>query len=190
MKFNLQYIFISLLFHSFIFIEIEEPKKIVSENKDKVAIKLHHKKEEKPLSKKEQNNISYEFINKGLAKGIGAEDNSSSTGSKCHKKDIYGGVGLMVENTKVNRNFIANLIVSVVGKGYPAEKAGIIKGDRLVRILADSDNDERSGFLPFPVYLKGKAGTELTLLIERDGNLITKVLKRDEICAVKKKKIN
>ena len=87
----------------------------------------------------------------------------------------YGGVGASIFQRD------KNIVVREVYEGYPAQKAGIQPGDILVEIDGKSmygkNNNEVSKFL------KGSAGTELIVIVKRDGveKPFKVVLKREEI---------
>ncbi len=87
----------------------------------------------------------------------------------------YGGVGATIFQRD------KNIVVRETYEGYPAQKAGIQPGDILVEIDGKSmygkNNNEVSKFL------KGSAGTELIVLVKREGieKPFKVVLKREEI---------
>ncbi len=87
----------------------------------------------------------------------------------------YGGVGATIfQRDKY-------IVVRETYEGYPAQKAGLLPGDVLLEIDGKSmfgkSNNEVSKFL------KGSAGTELSMLVKRDGQEkpFKVVLKREEI---------
>lgn len=87
----------------------------------------------------------------------------------------YGGVGATIfQRDKY-------IVVRETYEGYPAQKAGLLPGDVLLEIDGKSmfgkSNNEVSKFL------KGSAGTELTMLVKREGQEkpFKVVLKREEI---------
>ncbi len=73
----------------------------------------------------------------------------------------YGGVGATIFQRD------KNIYIREIYEGYAAQKAGLRAGDQLVEIdgksLYGKTNAEVSKFL------KGQAGTELTVLVKRDG---------------------
>lgn len=87
----------------------------------------------------------------------------------------YGGVGATIFQRD------KNIVIRETYEGYPAQKAGLLPGDIMLEIDGKSmygkNNNEVSKFL------KGSAGTELTLLLKREGveNPFKVVLKREEI---------
>ena len=85
----------------------------------------------------------------------------------------YGGIGSLVRN---NGDYT---IISEVYKDFPADKAGIKAGD----ILKKVDGVSLKGLSTDKVSdkLKGKPGTDISLTIERNGNEINFLLKREKI---------
>lgn len=87
----------------------------------------------------------------------------------------YGGVGATIFQRD------KNIVIRETYEGYPAQKAGLLPGDIMVEIDGKSmygkNNNEVSKFL------KGSAGTELNLIIKREGieKPFKVVLKREEI---------
>jgi len=87
----------------------------------------------------------------------------------------YGGVGASIfQRDKY-------IVVRETYEGYPAQKAGLLPGDVLLeidgKVMFGKSNNEVSKFL------KGSAGTELSMLVKRDGieKPFKVVLKREEI---------
>ena len=85
----------------------------------------------------------------------------------------YGGIGSLVRN---NGDYT---IISEVYKDFPADKAGIKAGD----ILKKVDGVSLKGLSTDKVSdkLKGKPGTDISLTIERNGNEMNFLLKREKI---------
>ena len=85
----------------------------------------------------------------------------------------YGGIGSLVRN---NGDYV---IISEVYKGFPADLAGIKAGD----ILKKVDGTSLKGFSTDKVSekLKGNAGTEIKVTIERNGKETDYLLKREKI---------
>ena len=87
----------------------------------------------------------------------------------------YGGVGALIHQ---NGDYV---IISDPYEGFPAFKAGLIPGDKIIEVnkqsaKGKSQNDISSIF-------KGQPGTSLSVLIEREGETkpIEKTLTREEI---------
>ena len=85
----------------------------------------------------------------------------------------YGGIGastLYIEG---------KLFVNEVSEGYPADRQGIKPGDQLVKI----NNNEVKGKdrMQISQLLRGPKGSEVDLVVIREGAVITKKLTRDEI---------
>jgi predicted metalloprotease with PDZ domain len=82
-----------------------------------------------------------------------------------HKCDEwYGGIGVQYEDMDSG-------IISHVGKGYPADRAGIIVGDLVV------DSEE----------IRGKPGTKVTVKIMRGSKLLIFNMIREKICTNEEK---
>lgn len=87
----------------------------------------------------------------------------------------YGGVGATIFQRD------KNIVIRETYEGYPAQKAGLQPGDIMLEIdgksMIGKNNNEVSKFL------KGSAGTELNLIIKREGveKPFKVVLKREEI---------
>ena len=85
----------------------------------------------------------------------------------------YGGIGAII------RQQDDKVMVVDPHEGFPAQKAGLMAGDVFVEI-----NGKSVANLTSPEVsekLKGKPGTELTVVVDRDGNNITTKLVRAEI---------
>ena len=85
----------------------------------------------------------------------------------------YGGIGaatIFIEG---------KLFVNEVSEGYPADKQGLMPGDQLVKI----NNNEVKGKdrTQISQLLRGPRGSQVELVIIREGSVITKKLIRDEI---------
>ncbi len=87
----------------------------------------------------------------------------------------YGGVGALIHQ---NGN---DIVISEPYEGFPANKAGLIPGDRILEINKKSTKGKTVSDISS--ILKGQPGTTLTLLIERNGESkpIEKTLTREEI---------
>lgn len=87
----------------------------------------------------------------------------------------YGGVGALIRQ---DSNYV---IISEPYEGYPAQKADLRAGDKILKVndidVKGKKTDDISKFL------KGQAGTAVKLLIEREGEKapIEKTLNREEI---------
>lgn len=90
-------------------------------------------------------------------------------------KGEYAGIGVVIkfdENTKYP-------VISTVFKGSPAEKAGLLVGDIILKV-----NDKSTYNLSLDevaALVKGKIGTEVTLLIKRNNEEITFKIIREKI---------
>lgn len=85
----------------------------------------------------------------------------------------YGGVGSLI------RSDGDYAILTEIYKGFPADKAGLKAGDRLKSI----DGFSLKGLAVDKVSerLKGDPGTEISIVVERNGKDLSKVLKREKI---------
>lgn len=85
----------------------------------------------------------------------------------------YGGIGAII----MQRD--SNVYVSDPYEAMPAAESGLMAGDRLVLV----DGMECHGKTTKEVSdrLRGKPGTTLTIVVDREGELITKELKRRDI---------
>ena len=85
----------------------------------------------------------------------------------------YGGIGAII----MQRD--SNVYVSDPYEGMPAAESGLMAGDRFVTV----DGMDCHGKTTKDVSdkLRGKPGTTLTVVVERDSILITKELKRRDI---------
>ncbi len=87
----------------------------------------------------------------------------------------YGGVGALIHQ---NGGYV---IVSDPYEGFPAQKAGLIPGDKILEVNKQSAKGKSVSDIS--AILKGQPGTTITLLIEREGEAkpIEKTLNREEI---------
>jgi C-terminal processing protease CtpA/Prc len=74
--------------------------------------------------------------------------------NKCPKN--YGGIGVTIINN----------MVTEVYTGYPAHKNGILVNDYIIT----------------PDVLRGEVGTQITLQIVRNDDILTLTMKREKIC--------
>jgi carboxyl-terminal processing protease len=85
----------------------------------------------------------------------------------------YGGFGSLIRKSG------DYIVVTNVYKGFPADKSGIRPGDLMISIdgksLRGVSSDKASDLL------KGEPGTEAELIIRRNGEELTKQLKRERI---------
>lgn len=87
----------------------------------------------------------------------------------------YGGVGALI---KTDGDYV---VISEPYEGFPADKAGLRAGDKLLEI--DGQSVKKKNTDDVSKMLKGKPNTEVKLLIERPGDSkpITKTVMRQEI---------
>ncbi len=87
----------------------------------------------------------------------------------------YGGVGALIHQNG------SDVIISEPYEGFPAFKAGLIPGDRILEI--NKKPTKGKSVSDISSILKGQPGTTLTLLIDRDGEAkpFEKTLTREEI---------
>jgi carboxyl-terminal processing protease len=85
----------------------------------------------------------------------------------------YGGIGALI----LQRD--SNVYVSDPYEGMPAAESGLMAGDKFVSVDGMSCYGKTTKDVSDK--LRGKPGTTLTIVIERDSNLITKQLKRHDI---------
>ena len=85
----------------------------------------------------------------------------------------YGGVGSII----MYRD--SNVYVNELYEGMPAQQSGLLPGDRFVKV----DGFECEGKTTKEVsdHLRGKAGTTIEIILERDSQLITKQVTRRDI---------
>lgn len=87
----------------------------------------------------------------------------------------YGGIGSLIRK---HGDFI---IIAEPYEGFPAHKAGLLAGDKILTVDGKDCEGKNTGELS--KILKGQPGTELKMLIERQGvaEPFEKVLVREEI---------
>ena len=85
----------------------------------------------------------------------------------------YGGVGSII----MYRD--SNVYVNELYEGMPAQEAGFLPGDRFVKV--DGMDCEGKNTKEVSDKLRGKAGTTIEIVLERDSQLITKQVTRRDI---------
>ncbi len=85
----------------------------------------------------------------------------------------YGGIGSMI--TKRGEY----VIISEPYQGFPAQKAGLMAGDKILEVNGKSAKGKTTEELSS--ILKGQPNTEVTILIERDGETFTKKFNREKV---------
>lgn len=74
----------------------------------------------------------------------------------------YGGIGSLIHT---HDHYV---IISEPYEGFPAQKAGLKPGDKIIEVDGKAAIDKKSDEVS--TILKGEPGTTVTLLIEREGN--------------------
>lgn len=85
----------------------------------------------------------------------------------------YGGIGALIHY----KNGI--VYISEPYEGLPAYKAGVKAGDAILSIDGESAKGKTSNHVS--EKLRGQAGTEIELELERDGKIIKKTFRREDI---------
>ena len=85
----------------------------------------------------------------------------------------YGGVGSII----MYRD--SNVYVNELYEGMPAQLSGLLPGDRFVKV--DGFDCQGKNTKEVSDHLRGKAGTTIEIIIERDSQLITKQVTRRDI---------
>jgi carboxyl-terminal processing protease len=87
----------------------------------------------------------------------------------------YGGIGALI------RKKDDEVIITEPYEGYPAHKAGLIAGDRILEIDGNSVTEKSTSDIS--KVLKGTTGTSVKLLIQREGaeGTMEKTLTREEV---------
>ena len=85
----------------------------------------------------------------------------------------YGGVGSII----MYRD--SNVYVNELYEGMPAQQSGLLPGDRFVKV--DGFDCQGKNTKEVSDHLRGKAGTTIEIIIERDSQLITKQVTRRDI---------
>lgn len=85
----------------------------------------------------------------------------------------YGGVGSLI----MYRD--SNVFVNELYEGMPAQQAGLLPGDRFVKV--DGMDCKGKNTKEVSDKLRGKPGTTIEIILERDSQLITKQVTRRDI---------
>ncbi len=85
----------------------------------------------------------------------------------------YGGVGSLI----MYRD--SNVYVNELYEGMPAQLAGLLPGDRFVKV--DGFDCQGKNTKEVSDHLRGKPGTTIEIILERDSQLITKQVTRRDI---------
>ena len=85
----------------------------------------------------------------------------------------YGGIGSLIHQQG------DNIYISEPYKDLPADKAGLKAGDRILAVNGESTEGKNNADVSSA--MRGQAGTELTLKLERDGKIFEKTITRAEI---------
>ena len=86
---------------------------------------------------------------------------------------LYGGIGAVIKQIG-DYSYISDPY-----EGYPAQRSGIVAGDKIITIDGTNAKGKRTDEVS--QLLKGKPGTQVKLTIERNGVAIEKLLTREEI---------
>ena len=85
----------------------------------------------------------------------------------------YGGIGAMITKRK---DFV---YISEPYEGFPAQKAGLMAGDKILEVNGVSAKGKTTEELSS--ILKGQPNTKVSLLIERNGDIFTKSFNREKV---------
>lgn len=85
----------------------------------------------------------------------------------------YGGIG-----ASIRRNG-GELILTTPYKGFAADKAGLKAGDKILKV--DGKSVEGKSTEDVSKVLKGAPGTKVTVIIDRNGENLTKEIEREEV---------
>lgn len=80
--------------------------------------------------------------------------------------EFFGGIGITQGGQRDQFGNQVEMIVTTVHHGYPAEKAGIQVGDYII------SREE----------IRGEIGTKVTVIVNRNGQILTFDMIRDKIC--------
>jgi len=85
----------------------------------------------------------------------------------------YGGIGAVISK---RGDYV---LISEPYEGFPAQKAGLMAGDKILEVNGKSAKGKTTEELSS--ILKGQPNTEVSILIERDRNTFTKKFKREKV---------
>ena len=85
----------------------------------------------------------------------------------------YGGIGSMISKRG------EYVFISEPYEGFPAQKAGLMAGDKILEVNGKSAKGKSTEELSS--VLKGQPNTEVTILLERDGKTFTKTFNREQV---------
>ena len=85
----------------------------------------------------------------------------------------YGGIGALIHQQG------DKIYISEPYKDLPADKAGLRAGDRILAVNGTSTEGKNNGDVS--AAMRGQAGTDVTLKLERDGKTIERTITRAEI---------
>ena len=86
----------------------------------------------------------------------------------------YGGVGALIHQDEEK-----NIFISEPYEGLPADKAGLKAGDRIVAVNGESTEGKSNSDVSSA--MRGQAGTDVAITVERDGKRFTRTITRKEI---------
>lgn len=97
----------------------------------------------------------------------------------------FGGIGIRFEGRKDQNGVIEFIVVSAL-KNTPAEAAGIKEGDKMVAVSTTPRREDAVSLSEVSMFdvvdlIRGKVGTEVLLIIERDGEIKDFLIKRVDI---------
>ncbi|MCB9223840.1 MAG: S41 family peptidase [Crocinitomicaceae bacterium] len=85
----------------------------------------------------------------------------------------YGGIGALIQQQG------DKVVVSDPHEGYPAQKSGLYAGDIFIEI--NGQNVQSLSSSEISEKLKGKPGSEVKVKVDRNGEMISKTLVREEV---------
>ena len=87
----------------------------------------------------------------------------------------YEGIGVSL-SSNIDSDYV---VITKVYKGFPAEKAGLIEGDKIIELHGESAIGKTTQELIS--IIKGTVNTEINILIERNGKNITFRFNREKV---------